>query len=291
MHKYFTYRYVNCYVINEDPITIIDPGPVDKDSNEFLRFKLKEYKIKFGDIKRVVLTHGHVDHCGFAGYLEEKYCADIFIHNNDVPKVTLDNKEKIIFKQETFGSLLKQLNFSESVYNSLYSLFQNFYRFGQKVNNVTLLKHEDKLSFENNHLKILHLPGHTGGSSGFIYKTNYFISGDIILDDVFTTPVLEFNQNGESYRNLSNYYISLKKILSIDCENILPGHGKENFNYKLKAKKYIHYIENKANEVLKKFNPKLSIKDNFINMFGEDIDKFFFHFSFYYGLLEFLEIV
>ena len=291
MHKYFTYRYVNCYIIKENPVTIIDPGPVDKDSNDFFKFRLKEYKINLGDIKRVVLTHGHVDHCGFAGYLEEKYCANIFIHNNDVSKLTLDNEEKIIFKQKTFGNLLKQLNFSETIYNSLYPLFQNFYRFGQKVNNVNLLKDGDKLSFENNYLRILHLPGHTGGSCGFIYKDNYFISGDIILDDVFTTPVLEFDQNGKSYRNLSNYYSTLKKILSIGCENILPGHGEENFNYKLKAKKYIQYIDKKADEVLKKFNCNLSIKDNFINMFGENIDKFFFHFSFYYGLLEFLEIV
>lgn len=273
----------------EDPVTIIDPGPVDEDSNEFLKNKLKEQKIKFSDIKRVIVTHGHVDHCGFAGYLENKYNSEVFCHEIDAPKLTLDNQEKIIFKEKTFGNLLRQLNFPAIIYNSLNPLFNDFYRFGAKVDNLNLLK-EGNIFFEKNVLKILHLPGHTAGSCGFIYK-NHFISGDIILDEVFTTPVLEFDNNGKSYKNLSNYYKTLKKILSIDCENILPGHGKENFNYKLKAEKYIHYIDRKASEIFDKFNNSLSVKDNFFNIFGNDIDKFFFYFSFYYGLLEFLEIV
>ncbi len=277
-------------MIKEDPVTIIDPGPFDKDSNEFLKSKLKENKIKPSDIKRVVLTHGHVDHSGLAGYLEEKYYSDVFCHENDAAKLTLDNKEKIIFKQKTFGNLLKQLNFSDTIYNSLYPLFKNFYRFGTKVNNINLLINEGELIFEKNRLKILHLPGHTAGSCGFLFK-NFFISGDVILDDVFTTPVLEFDKNGKSYRNLSNYYKTLKKILLIECENILPGHGKDNFDCIVKAEKYIQYIDKKASEILNKFNNRLSIKDNFLNIFSDDMEKFFFHFSFYYGLLEFLEIV
>ena len=57
---------VNCYLIAEDPVTLIDTGPKTKEAVEALREGLRRARFRVSDIRRIVLTHAHEDHCGLA---------------------------------------------------------------------------------------------------------------------------------------------------------------------------------------------------------------------------------
>ena len=72
---------VNVYLIAEDPITLIDSGPKTKDANEALREGLRRARIRLSDIRRIVLTHAHEDHCGLARSLrDEARNAEVLVH-------------------------------------------------------------------------------------------------------------------------------------------------------------------------------------------------------------------
>src|SRR5919109_5175160 len=72
---------VNVYLIAEDPITIIDTGPKTKQTIEALRAGLREAGFLISDIRRIVLTHAHEDHCGLAKSVrDEAKDALIFVH-------------------------------------------------------------------------------------------------------------------------------------------------------------------------------------------------------------------
>src|SRR3989475_6473604 len=72
---------VNVYLIAEDPITIIDTGPKTREAVEALRAGLRAAGFLVSDIRRIVLTHAHEDHCGLARSLrDEAKNAEVFVH-------------------------------------------------------------------------------------------------------------------------------------------------------------------------------------------------------------------
>src|SRR5712692_8794245 len=73
---------VNVYLIAEDPITIIDTGPKTPEAIEVLRTGLKEAGLRVADLRRIVLTHAHEDHCGLARALrDEAKDAEVLVHS------------------------------------------------------------------------------------------------------------------------------------------------------------------------------------------------------------------
>ena len=72
---------VNVYLIAEDPVTIIDTGPKTKEAVEALRAGLRAAGFRVSDIRRIVLTHAHEDHCGLARSIrDEAKDAEVFVH-------------------------------------------------------------------------------------------------------------------------------------------------------------------------------------------------------------------
>ena len=72
---------VNCYLIHEDPLTLIDTGPKTREAVEALREGLRRARVRPADLRRIVLTHAHEDHCGLARSLrDEAKDAEILVH-------------------------------------------------------------------------------------------------------------------------------------------------------------------------------------------------------------------
>src|ERR1041384_5411154 len=72
---------VNVYLIAEEPITLIDTGPKTKAALEALREGLRRARLRVADLRRIVLTHAHEDHCGLAKSLRDiaKH-AEVLVH-------------------------------------------------------------------------------------------------------------------------------------------------------------------------------------------------------------------
>src|SRR5881227_430207 len=72
---------VNVYLVAEEPVTLIDTGPKTREANEALREGLRKARLRVFDIRRIVLTHAHEDHCGMARALrDEAKEARVFVH-------------------------------------------------------------------------------------------------------------------------------------------------------------------------------------------------------------------
>ena len=285
----FDVKNINCYVIKEDPITIIDPGIYSKKFINFLKEKLNKIKLNFSDIKRILLTHGHTDHAGIAGFLQEKYGCEIFINKNDYEKITLDIQEKIELKRETFGKFLEKEKFPKEIIDFLIQYVTEFYKFSYKAKEIKFLNDGDIIEFEKFTLKVIFLPGHTSGHCGFIYNENFF-SGDVLLKDIFVTPILEFEKDGSSKRNLENFLKSLEKIKDFIELKWLTGHDDGNFNKLNRIEELKNFLNSWMRKIKNSYNFLLTGYENFIKLFSQiNKEKLLFYISLYFGILEILK--
>lgn len=60
----FRVGHVNCYLLTDLPVTLIDPGTLEPGSLEALDTFLREQGLRFTDVEQVVITHAHPDHFG-----------------------------------------------------------------------------------------------------------------------------------------------------------------------------------------------------------------------------------
>jgi glyoxylase-like metal-dependent hydrolase (beta-lactamase superfamily II) len=53
---------VNCYLVDDDPLTLVDTGPNSGTSLTALEAALAEHGQRVEDLERLVITHQHLDH-------------------------------------------------------------------------------------------------------------------------------------------------------------------------------------------------------------------------------------
>ena len=62
---------VNTYLIEDDPLTLVDSGPNSGRALDELQHQLAEHGRSIDDIELVVLTHQHIDHLGLVDIIVE----------------------------------------------------------------------------------------------------------------------------------------------------------------------------------------------------------------------------
>ena len=174
----------NIYVIKGDYLTIVDPG---NDYTGFIDLFQLGYQPK--DIKKIVLTHGHRDHCMGAFELLRAY-----------PEITDGGGFELILHPESPGELKEVVK-----------------KFGCKVTEV---QGGEILELSGLEWEVMYTPGHTIDGLSFYHKpSKTAFTGDIALPHAMAEP--DQNAGGR----LDHYLFGVKVLLQKDIANLLPGHG------------------------------------------------------------------
>src|SRR3954468_3568196 len=78
---------VNCYLIDDDPLTLVDVGPNSAQSLVALEEALKRPGPPPEDLERIVITHQHADHLGLVGIIADRAGAEVCALDVLVPVV------------------------------------------------------------------------------------------------------------------------------------------------------------------------------------------------------------
>ena len=68
---------VNCYLIEDDPLTLVDTGPNSGKALDELERALAEHGRRVEDLGRIVITHQHIDHLGLVDILARRSGAEV----------------------------------------------------------------------------------------------------------------------------------------------------------------------------------------------------------------------
>jgi glyoxylase-like metal-dependent hydrolase (beta-lactamase superfamily II) len=223
---------VNCYLIDDEPLTLVDTGPNSGKALDELEQALRAHGRRIEDLERIVITHQHLDHMGLVGILARRSQAEV---------VTLDLLAPVV---EEFGAyaerddelaeaLMLRHGIPRDVVTALRSMSRAFRAWGGSAPVDRRLADGETLAFADRSLQALHRPGHSPSDTVFWdAERRELIGGDHLIGHISSNPLVSRPLGGKSGepgdgrpRALMTYLRSLSETRAMPIETVLPGHG------------------------------------------------------------------
>jgi glyoxylase-like metal-dependent hydrolase (beta-lactamase superfamily II) len=218
---------VNVYLIDDDPLTLVDAGPNSATSFDELTSGLAALGRSLEDIELVVLTHQHIDHLGLVSLVAQRSGADVAAIDVAVPFV--ENYSHEAQKDDEFArSVMLRHGIPEDVVSALSSVSQAFRAWGARAEVTRVLRDGEEMRFRDRTLHVHHRPGHSPTDTVFHDRERrILIAADHLLGHISSNPLITRPADGSSERPqaLVTYLRSLEATRAMDVELVLPGHG------------------------------------------------------------------
>jgi glyoxylase-like metal-dependent hydrolase (beta-lactamase superfamily II) len=218
---------VNSYLIEDDPLTLIDPGPNSGEALEALVLSLRERGHELRDIQQIVVTHQHIDHLGLVEVVQHASGAPVACLDRCVP--WMENFHEQASATDRWASqMLVQHGVGEEVAVALRSVAKAFRGWGSEAKVEKVLHEGDFLEFRDRRLEVLYRPGHSISDTVFWNaQTRTLLSADHLIKKISSNPLLErpLKEGEPRPQELVVYIESLKQTREMPATLVLSGHG------------------------------------------------------------------
>jgi hydroxyacylglutathione hydrolase len=195
------------YVIGDptsDDLTIVDPGLMGKGAYKL--GAIKDAGIDITSVKRIILTHTHLDHMGSLAEMKKVMPdAELWLHQSEADPME-SGDDRTIYGMDAFKGMC-QMQFG---------LGPDAFRF--KVDRK--FTGGEILEIGNMVWEVIHVPGHSmGGIALYEPSANILIPGDVVYADY---AIGRFDLHGADASQLKT---SLGKLAQLKVDILLPGHN------------------------------------------------------------------
>jgi len=217
---------VNCYLLDGEEPTLVDPGPASEAAREALVAGLADHGYDLADVDRLVVTHPHMDHYGLAAAVVRAAGATVCAHPDAVAWLA-DPDGQLQREQALFEPFMREMGVPDALAGTVVSLPDTYREFREPVEVGRDLREGDRLTAGGADLEVLHTPGHAPGSVCLLAAGEAVFTGDHLLADVSPNPLLTTRPDDpdERTRSLPQYLEALERLRGVDAPVAHPGHG------------------------------------------------------------------
>jgi len=195
------------YVIGDPAsgdISLVDAGLTGKGA--YKAASITKLGIGPEDVKRVIMTHTHLDHIGCLAELQKTFPgAELWVHELEADLLE-EGDDRAVYGMDMFKGMC-QMQFS---------LAPDAFRF--KVDRK--LEGGETLEIGNMVWEVIHIPGHSmGGIALYEPVGKVLIPGDVVYADY---AIGRFDLFGANPAQLKD---SLDRLSKLDVDILLPGHN------------------------------------------------------------------
>jgi len=200
------------YVIGKpdsEDLSLIDAGLMGK--GDYKLGSIDSLGIDFTSIKRVVMTHTHLDHIGcLAEILERIPWAELWVHELEARPLE-SGDDRIVYGMEMFKSMcMTQYNLKPGSFS---------FQVDRRLNGG------EELELGGIRWEVMHIPGHSPGSIAlYDRQRKILIPGDVVYADY---AIGRFDLHGASG---AEHKKSLFRLGEIEVDILLPGHNRIDTN-------------------------------------------------------------
>ena len=242
---------INVYIIRDDNgFAIIDTGWDMPAAVESVNRQLAEAGIRYTDIKRVLVTHCHVDHLGMIGRFKKSHNATIYIHEGELELMSqrFNNGDQFIPMTDKFllthGVPQSELTPPEFEIPAIPDLTPP----------DILLKGGEEIPVGDYRLRVINTPGHTPGHISFYEpRARFIISGDVLLPTIATNAAFHVQHINNPLKKNLNALLALREL---DIDWVLPGHEYIFSNHRQRIDELVQHHHRKDEGIRKAYADK-----------------------------------
>jgi glyoxylase-like metal-dependent hydrolase (beta-lactamase superfamily II) len=221
----FPLKTTNVYLVDDPPRTLVDTGIKTEASFDALKKGMEDIGYSLKSIKRILITHGHIDHYGQAKRVSSLSGAPIYIHPKEYGRV-----RSILHSLGFLKSILLRNGAPEPLVNEAIQYIESSQMMADNLEETFFLDDGDEIPFHTMIWRTIHCPGHSPGLICFYWpEKKILFSGDHLLKEITPNPILNVPETTLPlrYSSLKEYLASLEKVGNLDISLSLPGHGGE----------------------------------------------------------------
>lgn len=231
---------INTYVIlGEDRNLFVDTGMNRPECREVLDRGIEEIGI---DLSRtdVFVTHLHADHLGNAPHISGG-STNVYMGGPDIESI-----EESTYWKDMLHYAVKNGFPNEDPEQAIRR--HPGYRYGPLgPMKMVEVREGDRFDVGSYSFRAVYTPGHSKGHMCLYDEDRKILfSGDHLLDDI--TPNISLWEEGED--PLSDYITSLRKVMEMDVDIVLPGHRRLIKDHRRRIADLIKHHEERAEEVV-----------------------------------------
>lgn len=218
---------VNTYLLEDEPLTLVDSGPNSGKALDELEHQLDALGHGIEDLELIIVTHQHIDHLGLVDIVASRSGADVAAIDVAVPFLENfgDDAER---DDEEAAALMRRHGISEEVVRALRQVTGSFRAWGSKIKVDRPLRDGEVLEFRDRGLEVQHRPGHSPSDTLFWdSERRILLAADHLIKHISSNPLISRPLDGSGQRTqaLVTYLESLKRTRELPAEIVLAGHG------------------------------------------------------------------
>jgi len=219
---------VNCYLIEDDPLTLVDTGPNSGKALDALEQALAARGHRVEDLGLIVVTHQHIDHIGLLEVLVRRSGAEVAAIDRLVGYLG-DFRGAAEQDDEFAVALMLRHGIPPEMTQALRSVSSAFRGWGSGAPVTRPLAEGARLTLRDRSFAVEHRPGHSPSDTVFWDECGgILLGGDHLIKHISSNPLIARPLDGADDARpqaLRTYIASLSKTRELPARVVLSGHG------------------------------------------------------------------